>query len=70
MQPKFAVGDRVRIVSSPYEGMESLSVGKEGIILRTIGDVGDPWLYGVAMNVEVDTSVGGWPFYEDELERT
>lgn len=69
MQPKFAVGDRVRIVSSPYEGTESLSVGKEGIILRIIGDVGDPWLYSVAMNDEMDAH-GGWAFYEDELERT
>lgn len=68
MSNKFAVGDRVRIVASPYED-ESLSVGKEGIILKTYGGMIGPLVYGVSMNDEMD-ALGGWSFYEDELENS
>lgn len=59
------VGDRVKIVCSPYEG-EALSVGKEGTIMRSSYDN----LLDVVLDSQHVGSEGDpfWPFLESALE--
>lgn len=66
-EPRFKVGDRVRLRRGldPYHG--SVPVRGEGTVVEAITRTADDPLYGVDFD-EGDKVYGGWSIYESQLE--